>query len=41
MVIPTTYQGLVLTELHMNHPDMVQMKSLARLVVVDNDRSRN
>ena len=33
VVIPTTYQGLVFTELHMNHPDMAQMKSLARLHV--------
>ena len=30
VVIPTRYQGDVLTELHMNHPGMVRMKSLAR-----------
>ena len=33
VVIPTRYQGQVLAELHMNHPGMVRMKSLARLHV--------
>ena len=33
VVIPTRYQRQVLTELHMNHPGMVRMKSLARLYV--------
>ena len=30
-VIPTKYQAAVLSELHLNHPGMVRMKSLARL----------
>ena len=33
VVIPTRYQGDVLMELHMNHPGMVRMKSLAHLHV--------
>ena len=33
MVIPAKYQASVLSELHLNHPGMVQMKSLARLHV--------
>ncbi|XP_046856097.1 uncharacterized protein K02A2.6-like [Xenia sp. Carnegie-2017] len=33
VVIPTKYQGVVLSELHINHPGMVRMKSLARLHV--------
>ena len=33
VVIPTRYQRQVLTELHINHPGMVRMKSLARLHV--------
>ena len=41
VVIPTRYQGEVLAELHMNHPGMVRMKSLARLhvwwVTLDHD----
>ena len=33
VVIPTRYQRQLLTELHINHPGMVRMKSLARLHV--------
>ncbi|XP_046854150.1 uncharacterized protein K02A2.6-like [Xenia sp. Carnegie-2017] len=33
VVIPIKYQGVVLSELHINHPGMVRMKSLARLHV--------
>ena len=33
VVIPSKYQQEVLSELHLNHPGMVQMKSLARLHV--------
>ena len=32
-VIPAKYQAAVLSELHLNHPGMVRMKSLARLHV--------
>ena len=32
-VIPTKFQAAVLSELHLNHPGMVRMKSLARLHV--------
>ena len=32
-VIPTKYQAAVLSELRLNHPGMVRMKSLARLHV--------
>lgn len=31
VVNPTRYQGQVLTELHMNHPGMMRIKSLAHL----------
>ncbi|XP_046841958.1 uncharacterized protein K02A2.6-like [Xenia sp. Carnegie-2017] len=33
LVIPTKYQGVVLSELHINHPGRGRMKSLARLHV--------
>ena len=32
-VIPTKFQAALLSELHLNHPGMVRMKSLARLHV--------
>ena len=33
VLIPSKYQQEVLSELHLNHPEMVRMKSLARLHV--------
>ena len=33
VVIPAKYRAAVLSELHLNHPGMVRMKSLARLHV--------
>ena len=40
-VIPTKFQAAVLSELHLNHPGMVRMKSLARFThVVAQPRSR-
>lgn len=32
-VIPAKYQAVVLSELHLNHPGMITMRSLARLHV--------
>ena len=32
-VIPAKYQAVVLSELHLNHPGMIRMRSLARLDV--------
>jgi len=33
VVIPAKYQASILSELHLNHPVMVRLKSLARLQV--------